>query len=198
MSKLTVVTQALCLVTVPLLVGFAQDIVRPDVKTGLWETTVNNHMNGAPPIPDDVLARMTPEQKARMMGAMGGGPHTSKVCLTEEKLSKGTDFGGNDRPNCKRTILSSTAKGADVQEDCTEKDGTYTAKLTDSKGRTQKTEGMYEYTTGSVGKFVLIFSGGRDELHHFGKTDDWMKIRLQSDSYSQLYDTFYELKRLKD
>ena len=77
-------------------------------------------------------------------------------------------------------------------------DGTYTASLTDSKGRTQKTEGKYEYKTGPVGKFVLIFSGGRDELHHFGKTDDWMRVRVQCDSHNQVYETFYELERLKD
>jgi hypothetical protein len=127
MNKALTITRAVCLCAVPLLVGFAQDIVRPDVKTGLWQTTINNHMNGMPPIPDDVLARMTPEQKARMMGA--GGPRTVKVCLTEEKLNKGTDFGSNERQNCKRTVLSSTAKATDLQEECTDKDGTYTAKV---------------------------------------------------------------------
>jgi hypothetical protein len=156
MSKLTIVTRALCLVTIPLLVGFAQEIVRPDVKTGLWETTVNNHINGAPPIPDDVLARMTPEQKARMMGAMGGGPHTSKACLTEEKLSKGTDFGSNDRPNCKRTILSSTAKGADVQEDCTEKDGTYAAKIHYEVTSRESANGTVHVDMNRMGKAMTI------------------------------------------
>jgi Protein of unknown function (DUF3617) len=122
MSKVQIVMRGLCLSVIPILVGFSQEIVRPDVKTGLWETTVNTHMNGMPPIPDEVLARMTPEQKQRMMG--GGGPRTVKVCVTEEKLNKGTDFGGNDRPNCKRTILTNTAKVMDLQEDCVDKDGT--------------------------------------------------------------------------
>ena len=127
MYKVLTTTRAVWLCAVPLLVGFAQDFVRPDVKTGLWQTTVNNHVNGMPPIPDDVLARMTPEQKARMMGA--GGSRTVKVCITEEKLNKGTDFGSNDRPNCKRTVLASTAKATDLQEECTDKDGTFTAKV---------------------------------------------------------------------
>jgi Protein of unknown function (DUF3617) len=128
MSKVQIVMRGLCLSAIPLLMGFAQEIVRPDVKTGLWETTVNTHMNGMPPIPDDVLARMTPEQKQRMMGS--GGPRTVKVCVTEDKLNKGTDFGGNDRANCKRTIVNNTAKVVDLQEDCVDKDGTaYTAKI---------------------------------------------------------------------
>ena len=41
-----------------------------DVKTGLWEVTSTGSMSGAPPIPQDALARMTPEQRAQMEAAM--------------------------------------------------------------------------------------------------------------------------------
>ncbi len=156
MPKLTVATRVLCLSTIPLLVGFAQDIVRPDIKTGLWETTTNNHMTGVPPIPDDVLARMTPEQRQRAMSMGAGGPRTVKVCVTEENLKKGTDFGGNDRANCKRTVLNSTAKGADVQAECTDKDGTSTVKVHYEVTSRESANGTVHVDINRMGKAMAI------------------------------------------
>ncbi len=67
------------------------DKVQPlNVKLGLWEVTSTTNVSGMPPIPDDVLARMTPEQRARMEAAMkarsGEGPKTTvrKECITKE------------------------------------------------------------------------------------------------------------------
>ena len=41
-----------------------------DVKTGQWESTMTGQTTGMPPIPDDVLNRMTPEQRAKIQAAM--------------------------------------------------------------------------------------------------------------------------------
>jgi hypothetical protein len=41
------------------------DVTPLDVKTGLWESTTVMNMGGLPPIPQEMLDKMTPEQKAR-------------------------------------------------------------------------------------------------------------------------------------
>src|SRR5215467_16319582 len=84
----------------------ADKLQPPDVKLGLWETTVTSQMSGLPPIPPEALARMTPEQKARMEAAMkarSGHPttHTSRHCVTKEQLEKGATF-NDERENCTR------------------------------------------------------------------------------------------------
>ena len=97
--------------------AWSADKIQPlDVKLGLWETTSTTQMTGMPPIPPEVLDRMTPEQRAQMeatMGASGGQPkaHITKSCMTKERLEKGGSF-GEDRPNCKRTVTGSTGSKA--------------------------------------------------------------------------------------
>ncbi len=99
-----------------------------DVKLGLWEATSTNTMSGAPPIPPDVLAKMTPEQKAKfeqMIKSRSGAPttHTTKSCLTKERLERDLSFGG-ERGNCTHDILSSSSKGAEVKFHCAEENMT--------------------------------------------------------------------------
>ncbi len=102
-----------------------------DVKTGLWETTVTMQASGLPTmpnIPPDALARMTPDQQARfkaMMGGMSGGqPTTVKSCLTKEKLANGfRPDSTEDRSNCRKTVLSSSATAMVMTVSCTEEHG---------------------------------------------------------------------------
>lgn len=101
--------------------------VHPDVKTGLWETTVTTKTSGMPPISDQTLAKMTPEQRAQMM-AMLNGTRTTKVCITQEKLDKGMDFGGESRPNCKQNIVKYTAHEVEMTEECADARGTRSIK----------------------------------------------------------------------
>ncbi len=62
-----------------------------DLKLGLWESTITTESNGAPPID---TSRLTPEQKARVealfkqRAAQGPRSHTTKSCLTKEKLAE--------------------------------------------------------------------------------------------------------------
>jgi hypothetical protein len=50
--------------------AWAADNVQPlDVKLGLWESTTTMEHSGAPPIPAEVLARLSPEQRAMECGA---------------------------------------------------------------------------------------------------------------------------------
>ena len=89
--------------------------------------TTTQQMSGVPPIPPDVLAKMSPEQRAhieQMMqknGAGGPSTRTTQVCLTQKKLSK--DPFGDERKNCERTIISSTSTRTQFHEECTEPNG---------------------------------------------------------------------------
>ncbi|MGA2360569.1 MAG: hypothetical protein ABSF66_16325 [Terriglobales bacterium] len=84
----------LALVVFSSLTLWAADNITPlNVKEGLWEMTVTHSMSGMPAMPDippDVLAKMPPEQRARMEAMMKGGPSTDvrKECITKEKIEK--------------------------------------------------------------------------------------------------------------
>ena len=46
---------------------WATDTITPlDVKLGQWESTLTTESNGLPPIPPEVLDRLSPEQRAKM------------------------------------------------------------------------------------------------------------------------------------
>ena len=109
---------------------WAGDKIQPlDIKLGLWEVTSTIAMTGMPPIPPDALAKMTPEQRAKMeavMGARSGGsPKTTsqKVCITREKLDKQNAF-NDERKNCTRTVVTSSSKKLEIKLQCTEQQNT--------------------------------------------------------------------------
>jgi hypothetical protein len=106
---------------------FAADKLTPlNVKEGLWEMTVTHSMTGMPAmpsIPPDALAKMPPEQRARIEAMMKGGPTTDvrKECVTKEKLEKQSAFSDN-RKECTRTVLNSTSSKLEIKIHC-EKSG---------------------------------------------------------------------------
>lgn len=109
---------------------WAADKLTPlNVKAGLWEMTSTHSMTGMPAmpaLPPDTLAKMTPEQRARMEAAMkqsgAGGPTTNvrKECITKEKLEKRSAFDEN-RGDCTRTVVNSTGSKLEVKFHCEEK-----------------------------------------------------------------------------
>src|SRR5690348_9441337 len=78
-----------------------------NVKLGLWEMTTMGEVSGAPPIPPEALARMTPEQRARMQAAMTASlaqqnkPKVRKYCVTQKDLERGLDLKGSQSAGCK-------------------------------------------------------------------------------------------------
>jgi hypothetical protein len=102
---------------------WAADAVALDVKPGLWENTMTLERSGTPPIPPEILAKMTPEQRARMeerakaMGQQGAKTTTRKHCVTKEDLAKAMAF-GNDNKNCHRTILASSSSKLEARIEC--------------------------------------------------------------------------------
>ena len=116
----------LALIVFSSLILWAADSITPlNVKEGLWEMTVTHSMSGMPAtpnIPPDVLAKMPPEQRARIEAAMKGGPSTDvrKECITKEKLEKHSAF-SNNRGDCTRTVVNSTGSKLEVKIHCEEK-----------------------------------------------------------------------------
>jgi hypothetical protein len=126
--KATIVLGVVFLWALP---SWTADSVQPlDVKPGLWETTTTTQMSGMPPMPADVLAKMPPEQRAKMEAAMKAraaqGPKstTQKTCLTRQKLSEPLTFGDENDKSCKRTLISSSRNKQEARLECA--DGTRT------------------------------------------------------------------------
>jgi Protein of unknown function (DUF3617) len=102
-----------------------------DVALGLWQVTTKGDMSGAPPIPDALLARMTPEQQAKMQ-QMLTGEKKYKQCMTAEKLNKGfgKDKEGTDDKKCTMTVATNTSSEYQADRQCTLGDGShYDAKV---------------------------------------------------------------------
>jgi len=102
--------------------GWAADTLQPlDVKLGLWESTNTIEHSGTPPIPAELLEKLTPEQRAKMeeraKATQGAKTTTHKHCVTKEDLAKAMAFGSDDK-NCHRTILTSTSSKIDAKIEC--------------------------------------------------------------------------------
>ena len=91
-----------------------------NMKTGLWEMTVNLKTSGDM-VPPGMMEKLTPEQRARLearMNANSGGnakTDTQKHCVTKEGLEKPINFGDKD---CSWTILESTSTRAKGNVSC--------------------------------------------------------------------------------
>jgi hypothetical protein len=96
-----------------------------DVATGMWEVTSQGQASGMPPIPPEALAKMTPDQRAKVEAAMAAAmgrankPDVSRSCITQKELERGLHFNEHDRPNCKQTTLNSTPRLLDAHTECT-------------------------------------------------------------------------------
>ena len=103
--------------------AWAADTTPLNVKTGEWEVTTSTESSGQLPIPQEMLDKLTPEQRARMEAAMkarGGLSPQSKVrksCLKKEDLDK--PFGNDeDRKSCKQTIVNASSTKQEIHLDC--------------------------------------------------------------------------------
>jgi len=101
----------------------ADDKVPLDVKLGLWETTTTHASSGAPPLSQEMLDRLTPEQRAkfeeRMRNRSGQArTETRRSCLTKEQLEKHFLFEDDKGMNCTRNIVSATRRKIDASVEC--------------------------------------------------------------------------------
>jgi hypothetical protein len=103
---------------------WADDAIhRLDVRPGMWESTMTVQMTGTPPIPAEVLARMTPEQKAMMEARMkaresqNAKPNVTRHCITREDLDKPLNF-GETKGACKRAVVTSSGTKQEIHLEC--------------------------------------------------------------------------------
>ena len=114
-------------VAVTMQVGAAEP--KPNIKPGLWEVTINPQVSGEIPIPEEQLAKMSPEQRARLQAmlksnaARSATPRAYKECMTPEKIARGFDMDrGAEEASCKRKVISSSANEVTMHDECTKPD----------------------------------------------------------------------------
>jgi hypothetical protein len=99
----------------------ADNITPMNAKPGLWEITSVTERGGMPPIPADALAKMPPDQRARIEAqfkSMSAPQTTTKQsCITDGDVAKG--FGWNNtEKSCRQTIVTSTGSKQEVKWEC--------------------------------------------------------------------------------
>ncbi|MEO6972060.1 MAG: DUF3617 domain-containing protein [Rhodoferax sp.] len=109
---------AALMVALPLY-GFADSF---NVKTGAWEMTTTAVSTGNF-MPPEMLARMSPEQRARMERAMqahSGKPTTAvdKHCVTKEDLDQDGFFKSDNENQCSRKIVQKSATRVVLEQTC--------------------------------------------------------------------------------
>jgi Protein of unknown function (DUF3617) len=120
--KRTVALLVASVLSMPALAGAAS----LNLKPGLWEVHSTVKRSGTPPIPDSVIAKLTPEQKAKLdaaLKAQASRPPTNsvtKTCITEEDLKKPIplDPGGRQK-SCKSTLVKSSHTMQMIHVECT-------------------------------------------------------------------------------
>jgi hypothetical protein len=97
-----------------------------NLKPGLWEVHSTIKRNGTPPIPDSVLAKLTPEQRTKLEAGLKAqmarqpADSVSKTCVTEEDLKKPMplDPAGHNKA-CKSTLVKSSPTMQMIHIECT-------------------------------------------------------------------------------
>lgn len=93
-----------------------------NVKTGLWETTWTTQTAGMPPLPKELLDKLSPEQRKKMEAdlrreqAKGPDTNTDRECITKNDLEK--PFQPDNTKECTNTIVVSTRTAQEVRLVC--------------------------------------------------------------------------------
>ena len=121
---------ALALATTASIALAGSSAVPLDVKTGLWDMTYVTTIDGAPPIPPEVLAKMPPAQKAKIMERIGK-PKTrqDKDCVTAKDLADGALGTEETGESCKRTVIVATASRNEAKLVCASDEGPRTGTM---------------------------------------------------------------------
>jgi hypothetical protein len=143
--------------------AWAADMTPMNVKTGQWESTLTTETSGQLPIPQDMLDKLTPEQRAKMeammkaRGAQGARTSVYKSCVTKEDLQK--PFGSDqERKSCKQTVLSSSPTHQEIHMECEigggKQSGTFRVDAVDSGNA----KGSMEMVASSGGRSMNVNS----------------------------------------
>jgi Spy/CpxP family protein refolding chaperone len=132
-----------------------------NVKTGEWESTMTNETSGQLPIPQDMLDKMTPEQRAKMEAMMKArgmqGPRTTvtKHCVKKEDLDK--PF-ANENKSCKQTVLNSSASRQEIHMECELGGGKQSGTLKLEAVDSSTVKGSMQMTASNAGRTMNVNS----------------------------------------
>ena len=132
-----------------------------NVKTGEWESTMTNETTGQMPIPQELLDKMTPEQRAKMEAAMKArgmqGPRTivNKHCVKKEDLDK--PF-ANENKGCKQTIVTSSSSKQEVHMECEVGGGKQVGTLKLEASDSSTVKGSMQMTASNGGRTMNVNS----------------------------------------
>ena len=96
-----------------------------DIKPGSWRMTVRGEMHGMPPIPEEQLQNLSPQQRAAIenMMAESAKPHTREItqCITQEDLNKSENLFNTDQPGmtCNNKLAKHSKDSMSGTIDCT-------------------------------------------------------------------------------
>ena len=125
--KLTAVA-ALFAVALNIVVGTEVSAAGADklnVKLGLWEITSITRFSGMPPLPKELMDKMTPQQRAEMAAKIKAAseeepePEVSSECITQEDLDK--PFASANSEECTQTVVRTTRNTQEMRLVCTGK-----------------------------------------------------------------------------
>lgn len=98
---------------------------RLNVKLGLWEITSTMRFSGVPPLPKEVLDKMSPQQRAKMIADLKAASQeepeaeTGSECITQDDLDKPFQSGNSD--DCTQTVVRTTRTSQEIRLVCTGK-----------------------------------------------------------------------------
>lgn len=110
---------ALACLSMPLLAPAAE---RLNVKLGLWEVTSVTQMNGVVPMPQELMDKLTPEQRARIAAeakanaAQGPEKDTSRECVTQKDLDE--PFHSANAEHCVTSVVSTSRTAQEMHIVC--------------------------------------------------------------------------------
>lgn len=142
----------------------AADPIKLNIKPGLWEIASEGKIDGAPPIADDQLARMTPDQRARFEAAMQASmaeatkAHLSKNCVTPEKIARGLDMQHHDNASCDKKVAVNSASELDINENCSTDKGNTVMREHFQLSGSEQMSGIVHMVRSSGGKSMTIDS----------------------------------------
>jgi hypothetical protein len=118
--RFTSMTIAAICIGVPALSHSAETL---NVKLGLWEITSVTQTHGMPPLPKELLSKLTPEQRRKMETdlkaeqAKGPDTDTDRECITPKDIER--PFESANTKECKQTIVTTTRTSQEVRIVCT-------------------------------------------------------------------------------
>jgi len=141
------------------------DPIKLNIKLGLWEIATQANISGAPPIPEDALAKMSPEQRAHMQAAIEASmaevakPRLAKHCVTQEKVAQGFNLDHqHEGAACQKKFVTNTSSELQLSETCPEANGSTTIDEHIQLSGSDQVAGTVHFMKSNGGKSMTVDS----------------------------------------